>query len=755
MTLRTVRSKIFVGMGTVIVGFVLLSLLVLSHLIDRLAKVEIGQNLRHGESALGQFLKLRQRLLKDKAASLAETPYLKASLQTEPPHKRTVQGSTKDVHEAAEAPLLLVIDPHGRLLADASDFTRGGEDFRAFRGLEGALRGEEGGGIWSYRDRLYLVGVAPIISGEQLVGALAIGDRLDASLAADVRGFTGRDVIFLSGDRVLAASWAEEPTHPVTPEELAHLAGVPDRAGLRVQLGGKERLALSIPTENAQCRIVLSRSIEEILGVYWTTWTWVLGLGAATAGLAVGVSQLFSRRLSRRIQELMAASNAMAGGDLSVSVREEGADEIARLAASFNAMVRRIKELVESVRQAAERAEEANRLKTSFLANMSHEIRTPMNAILGYAYLLRDRLDVDEEAREDLACIERSGSHLLTLINDILDISKIESEQLQVERIPCSPSAILDDVLLVMAPPAREKGIEVSAVCDALVPKEILSDPTRIRQALINLIGNAVKFTEKGSVKVRLRSDGPEGGPWRIEFRIQDTGIGIPEDKIGQLFKPFMQVDPSATRKYGGTGLGLSISYRLAQLLGGDLAFERTPNAGSVFTLSIRGEAPSSPSRPEEPARSAGVDNKRSVEAAPPAVVRGRILVVEDSEESRALLRRMLEAGGASVEVAGDGAVALQRCSLVRFDLVLMDLQMPVMNGFQALAGLHRIGVQSPVVALTAHAMKGDRERCLEAGFSAYLPKPVTAPDLLTTVSSLLEKERLRVAALASRHSTP
>ena len=241
----------------------------------------------------------------------------------------------------------------------------------------------------------------------------------------------------------------------------------------------------------------------------------------------------------------------------------------------------------EELKQAKEAAEAANRLKSSFLANMSHEIRTPMNAILGYTEFLKERLVDDEEGTADAEIIARSGQHLLELIDDILDISKIEADEFELENIPCSPPDILQDVLSVLSFQAEKKRIGLAAHYETALPETIQCDPTRLRQVLMNLVGNAIKFTETDSVVASMAVAEGDGGSKRLEFRVKDTGIGIPQEKLETIFDPFTQADSSNTRKYGGTGLGLSISYRIAKLLGGDLSVKSEVGLGSVFTLSI------------------------------------------------------------------------------------------------------------------------------------------------------------------------
>jgi signal transduction histidine kinase/ActR/RegA family two-component response regulator len=396
-------------------------------------------------------------------------------------------------------------------------------------------------------------------------------------------------------------------------------------------------------------------------------------------------------------------------------------------------------------------AETANRLKSAFLANMSHEIRTPMTAILGYTELLKENPRSDEAA-EYLDTIERSGNHLLELINDILDLSKIEAHQMELERIPCSPADVVGEVLSVMGARALEKGLLLECGYETDVPERILCDPTRLRQALINLVGNAVKFTASGSVTLSVGFRSRVNGEPRLDFAVRDTGIGIAADKLEKLFTPFTQVDPSTTRRYGGTGLGLSISYRLAKLMGGDLTVKSEVGKGSEFTFSIPCQNPCGTLMKRAPAASATPRQKSGFWRRGEDLA-ASILLVEDNAANQKLIRAQLERSGAVVEVANHGEEALEILAHSTFDVIVMDVQMPVMDGLETLKALEARGSTTPVIALTAHAMKGDRDRYLQAGFTAYLSKPVRIEDLIGTLQAVLRQRDLEVAR-GSRHAS-
>jgi signal transduction histidine kinase/ActR/RegA family two-component response regulator len=429
------------------------------------------------------------------------------------------------------------------------------------------------------------------------------------------------------------------------------------------------------------------------------------------------------------------------------------------------------RELVAEYADATQRAELGNRAKSEFLANMSHEIRTPMTAILGFIDLLYTEGDLSKappERIDAIMTIYRNANSLLQLINDILDLSKIETGKLVIDETSVSPTDIVLQVVDLMRMRAEEKAIELDVEAIDPLPATITSDPARLRQILVNLLGNAVKFTHHGTVRLSVQQIDHGGAP-QIEFRVGDTGIGIAEDQIAGLFAPFAQADSTITRRYGGTGLGLAISKRLATELGGDLTVSSVLGQGSTFTLRV-------PARPgilqsqsgEIPTREEGASTSDADASLPQAAPGGsgvlpkldcRVLLVEDSLDNQRLISLFLRKAGAQVVIAENGRIG---CDLVLqgldsgapFDVVLMDMQMPVLDGYSASRELRQARVETPIIALTAHAMADDRRKCLSAGCDEYLTKPVDRQQLIAMVARFCAQAPVRLlSATPSKHS--
>lgn len=376
------------------------------------------------------------------------------------------------------------------------------------------------------------------------------------------------------------------------------------------------------------------------------------------------------------------------------------------------------------------KAFEASRAKSAFLANISHEIRTPLGAMLGFAELIMEEKNLSTTQVDYASTIARNGRQLLRLVDEVLDLSKVESERIQIERVPFSLRDLLQEVSELFTVKSDEKGLSLSFKGIESLPHSVKSDPLRLRQVLINVIGNAIKFTDKGSVVVHTSFIPIKMRPSHgmLEVVVADTGVGLSEDQTGKLFQPFVQADESMTRKFGGTGLGLFLSRKLARLLGGDVTLRKsTLGRGSEFVINIEVEA----SLAEPSVKAVEVKHLNGHQDKAPAAHEARVLVVDDSADNRMLIGAMLKKAGIQLDMAENGVAGVKKALSKDYDLVLMDIQMPEMDGYEAVKTLTEKGYDVPIVALTAHAMKGDRERCLNAGFTDYICKPVTRQALL------------------------
>jgi len=400
----------------------------------------------------------------------------------------------------------------------------------------------------------------------------------------------------------------------------------------------------------------------------------------------------------------------------------------------------------EALLKARSQAEAASRSKSEFLANMSHEIRTPLTAILGFADLLREDGDVAlAPARriETIDTIRNAGTHLLTVINDILDISKIEADKMTIERVATPLTAILHEVVSLIRPRAAGKGVTLTAALASPVPDSILSDPTRLRQILMNLVGNAAKFTDAGTVTITARAEPADDPSWLV-IDVDDTGPGMTTEQADRLFQSFTQADNTMTRKHGGTGLGLTICRRLSALMDGGVTLVRTqPGKGSCFRLELPLEAAPGAAMVER--LDAVVAQANKAAAVPAATLTGRILLAEDGLDNQRLIALHLRKAGAAVDIADNGRIALEmidqsEADTKPYDLLLTDMQMPEMDGYTLARTLRDRGSSLAIVALTAHAMAEDRQKCLDSGCDDYATKPIEKANLLTTCADWIGK---------------
>jgi len=497
--------------------------------------------------------------------------------------------------------------------------------------------------------------------------------------------------------------------------------------------------------------VILTYSYKPIHAAFAQRVASVVFVGCVVVAIGVTVTVIAARRLLKPLRNLVETTDAIASGDRSKRAAEGAVGEIGELARSFNFMAGRLQKSHDSIAQVIEQrtAEliKAGRAKDDFLANMSHEIRTPMTAITGFAETLLDP-NLDEKSRNTaVETIRRNSAHLLRLVNDILDISKIEAGKLDIELIECSMVAVVEEIKSLIGARAAAKGLDFTAAYKNAVPETAATDPTRLRQILINLIGNAVKFTDKGSIQLAIEyvtgQDSNASSPL-MRFSVSDTGIGMTAEQIKGVFRPFTQADETMSRRFGGTGLGLVISRHLARMLGGDITFTSELGLGSVFTATIAVHTAEN----VRMIRPGGIEEgKLDAYQSKPTLendirLECRILLVEDGPDNQKLITFVLKKAGAEVEVVENGQLALDRLAAEGerpFDVVLMDMQMPVMDGYTAVRRLRSDGFHRPIIALTAHAMTTDREKCMSAGCDDYMTKPIDHLSLCRMIESHLK----------------
>ena len=425
-----------------------------------------------------------------------------------------------------------------------------------------------------------------------------------------------------------------------------------------------------------------------------------------------------------------------------LAVDDDGVFTLLDIHVLLSAQTKLLVEANDIIQQQKEAADAANEAKSQFLANMSHEIRTPLTAILGFAENLIEPLD-DVERRAAAETILRNGEHLLHVINDILDLSKIEAGKLDVELVPVEPMPLIADVMSVLRARADAKHLPLRISWLTPMPDRVLTDSTRLRQVLLNLLGNAIKFTADGYVELQVecvRDDAPSDNG-ELRLHVLDTGIGLTAEQLGKLFQPFTQADGSTTRRFGGTGLGLSISRRLARMLGGDVTVLSEFGSGSRFTVSVRTGSLAKAAWSDIPSGEVGTLVSRCEQTTTDDLrLSCRILLAEDSPDNQRLISLFLQRSGADVTLASNGEeaakLAWQEFRHGRpFDVVLMDMQMPVLDGYEATRKLRSLGYQEPIIALTANAMRGDRQQCVNAGCDDYAIKPIQRTELLRTIA--------------------
>jgi signal transduction histidine kinase/ActR/RegA family two-component response regulator len=684
----SLRTRLIATLGATASFAILLALLFQERSLARDLQRAAAARLEHSAGVANRLVDAHLTTVSERYRAISGTPQLRANLEVEDPP--TLAHYAEDLRGKFGAERIVFENEHGRVLAAAGN--------PAFDSL---VKGAAASRLAAVDNDLYALTSVPIASGADIAGHLIALQRIAPETLRDWSELCGAEIVFAAR----------------TPSDSEALF-----ADVRAVDGTWLRVESRLEAEHAALR-----RARELAGA----------AGALALCGALAASLVLSRSLASAMKQLLHTAERIGRGDLGARVALSRGDEVGELGVALNEMARRLEENATTVQRqheeliaAKEKAEAANRAKTEFLANMSHEIRTPMSAVLGYSELLFGGEGQPAERDAWASAMRRNAADLLQLIDGILDISRVEAGQLELELRPCKLRPLVENTAAPIAQVAREKGLRFECVIDPSCPEAIQTDGARLRQILSNLLQNALKFTPEGSISLRVTREAPE----RVSFAVRDTGIGISAKDRERIFLPFGQADASHTRRFGGAGLGLSISQRLAHLLGGSLRVESELGHGSEFRL----ELPAAPCAVE----TQPVPRRTEAHRPQRAATGLRVLLAEDGIDNQRLIRVLLRPADVDLVLVENGAQALDQViaaleSGQPFDVVLMDMQMPVMDGYEATRRLRELGYQGRVVALTAHAMSGDRARCLEAGCDDYLTKPIDRARLLELVAEV------------------
>ncbi len=700
----SLRTRLIAILGATASFAIALALVFQDRTLARDLQHAATERLEHSAIAANRLVDAHLASVSERYRVISGTPQLRANLEVEDPP--TLAHYAADLQHNLGAARILFIDARGRVVAAAGD-----------KSLDSLARGATTSRLVTDNGRLYALASVTVGRAKEVVGRLVALEAIEPATLQDWSELCGATVALGDGD----AHGADSIAFPVRSVDSAWL-----------------RVESRLDAEGAALR----RSRELLLIA-----------GALALSGALAVSLVLSRGLVQAMSQLLRAAERIGNGDFAARVSITRGDEVGELASAVNEMASRLEEHAATVHRqhdelvsARDHAEAASRSKTEFLANMSHEIRTPMTAVLGYTELLLAGEAGADERAEWSAAVRRNGADLLQLIDGILDISRVEAGELEIHRHPCRLRRLVEDAAAPIATAAHEKGLEFHFEVDATCPEVIETDPVRLRQVLANLLQNALKFTEHGSVSLWVGRDSPDS----VCFAVRDTGIGIAAHDQEKIFTPFGQADSSHTRRHGGVGLGLSISQRLATMLFGALQVSSDLGRGSEFRLTLPAPDSAVGDASHEPERAPALG--RASGQVPSAFPGARVLLAEDGVDNQRLVRALLRPLQVEVALVENGAQAVDQALAALdgerpFDLVLMDMQMPVMDGYEATRRLRAEGYSGPIVALTAHAMSSDRGRCLEAGCDEYLSKPVDRARLLEVVALFLAERKTDTGA--------
>ncbi len=667
-----------------------------------------------------------------RAGHLSLNPKLQQIILSAEPDKDALFKAFFDDHNLvfSDQSFVILVAENGRVIYCSYDCPHLGDSFLGIELIRGVANSLQPSGAVVYDDnRFSLYSVSPILHQSHNVGFVIVGKKITNQYVSDHKIIDDIDVALVRDRAIMATTLLidEKPLAdlPIPYLEYLILLKQPGKLFETKFIEQDYYIAakpISRMSGGLSGSIMLMKSRAELEQMELALIKKFTYIGLIFAFLILLISISVARKLLLPVYQLALTSNEIARGEKGVKAEVTHHDEFGILAENFNQMLETIEQKNQVIQAKNENLQLAAKVKDEFLANMSHEIRTPLNAVLGMAKIgVRDAPTTASESIFNQ--IQNSGQHLLTIINDILDFSKIEAGKLTIESTAFQLYDSVDNAVKMIAEKANEKDLDLHVNYQDDLPKWVMGDSLRLQQILINLLSNAVKFSDDGDISLSIsRVQG------LIHFQIKDQGIGLNDEQVARLFNPFEQADTSTTRKYGGTGLGLTISYNLAHLMGGEIAVVSQPKKGSTFTLSL--PLPATQAVEKSNTVNSANDDMRLYGLT--------ILVAEDIEINRVIIEDLLEHEGASVILAENGGEAielLQKSNFEKIDVVLMDVQMPVMDGYEATRQIRMLRKELPVIGVTAHAMKEERVKCLAVGMVGHVTKPIDADELISVIS--------------------